>query len=144
MLGTLVKWLRIMGHDTEYARNENDDELIKKAYAEERVLITRDKQLSKRYKNSVLITSTELKDQIKKVIEAMDIRIEEKDMLSRCTLCNVPVIKISKEEVVKKVPPYAHKTHDNFWICPKCNRVYWLGTHWENMKQFIEKIRDRG
>jgi hypothetical protein len=140
MLGTLAKWLRILGYDTEYVRDGDDSKILKKAHAEERILITRDKELSTKCKNSVLVESTELEKQIEKVMESTSIEIDEKNMLSRCTLCNAPVIKINKNKVIKKVPSYAYETHDDFWICTECGRIYWMGTHWENMKQFIKKI----
>jgi len=142
MLGTLAKWLRIIGYDTAYAKGGNDNEIIVKADEEKRVLLTRDKELHSRYKNSVFIDSTELEEQIKKVITSLNIKINEKNYLSRCTVCNTPVIKISKEEVRGKVPPHAYESHEEFRICPNCKRIYWLGTHWENMKQFIEKLKD--
>ena len=46
MLGTLATWLRLFGFDTFYANAEmDDDELLKIAEKENRVLITRDKEL---------------------------------------------------------------------------------------------------
>jgi len=142
MLGTLAKWLRIMGYDTAYAKKGNDNEIIKLAEKEERILLTRDRELASRYKNSLFIDSTELKNQIKKVIRSLNISTDEKNYLSRCTLCNTSVKKISRDEVKEKVPPHVYETHEDFWICPSCKHIYWIGTHWENMKQFIEKLKE--
>jgi len=100
----LAKWLRIMGYDTAYAKEGNDNEIITKADEEKRILLTRDKELHSRYKNSVFIDSTELEKQIKKVIISLNIKINEKNYLSRCTVCNTPVIKISKNEVNHPMP----------------------------------------
>lgn len=66
MLGTLAKWLRIMGYDAAYAEKGNDNEIIELAEREDRVLLTRDRELSSRHKNSLLIDGTELEYQIKK------------------------------------------------------------------------------
>ncbi len=141
MLGTLAKWLRIIGYDTAYGEG-NDSEIIKKADTEERILFTRDKELHDRYVNSVFVGSTKLEEQIKEVINALKLKIDMGNALSRCTLCNAPIMKTSKEQAKGKVPPHAYETHDNFWICPKCKRIYWMGTHWDNMKRFIEKLKD--
>ncbi len=141
MLGTLAKWLRIMGYDTAYGEG-SDSEIMDRAYKEERILLTRDKELHARYKNSVLVTSTELQEQIREVMKSLNLKIDMKNALSRCTVCNVPVKKISKRDAKEKVPPHAYETHDEFWICPNCKRVYWLGTHWENMKHFMDELNE--
>jgi len=140
MLGTLAKWLRIMGYDTLYGDGD-DSELIKIAVDEKRVLITRDRELHNRYENSLLVEGTELENQIRSVMDSLDLRINMENALSRCTVCNTPVRKIRKDEVKGKVPPHAYETHDEFWICPDCKRIYWRGTHWENMKNFMEKLK---
>ena len=140
MLGTLAKWLRICGYDTEYVREENDDEIIEKAKEEGRVVITRDKELFRRCKNAILVESNGIEEQLQKVFKEANISINEENLLTRCTLCNVPVEEIEKEKVEGKVPPHAYEIHDEFWICPKCKRIYWMGTHWENMEKMIKKI----
>ena len=46
MLGTLAKWLRLLGFDTFYANDEiKDDILLLIAKKENRAIITRDKEL---------------------------------------------------------------------------------------------------
>ncbi len=47
MLGTLVKWLRIMGYDTLYAKDMKDGEIAAMARGEGRTLLTRDKALAR-------------------------------------------------------------------------------------------------
>lgn len=140
MLGTLAKWLRICGYDTEYAHMESDDEIIEKAKEEGRIIITRDKELFERCKNAILVENKGVEEQLRKVLREASINIEEKNILTRCTLCNVPVEEIKKEKVKEKVPPHAYESHDEFWICPKCKRIYWMGTHWKNMEKMIKKI----
>ena len=48
MLGTLAKWLRLLGYDTAYDNVAADPELARRARSEGRVLLTRDRELSKR------------------------------------------------------------------------------------------------
>ena len=46
MLGSLAKWLRILGFDTFYARRDlQDEDVLNIAKKENRVLITRDVEL---------------------------------------------------------------------------------------------------
>ncbi|MDI7277663.1 MAG: Mut7-C RNAse domain-containing protein, partial [Anaerolineae bacterium] len=42
MLGRLARWLRILGYDTLYDPRWHDDELVRLARAQGRILLTRD------------------------------------------------------------------------------------------------------
>ena len=41
-VGRLAKWLRVMGYDTVFPRETSDNELVRIALRENRVLVTRD------------------------------------------------------------------------------------------------------
>ena len=140
MLGTLAKWLRICGYDTEYAHAESDDEIIERARKEGRIVITRDKELFERCKSAILVENNGIEEQLQRVFREANLSIDEENILTRCTVCNVAVKEIEKEKVKEKVPPHAYENHEEFWICPKCKRIYWMGTHWENMEKMIKKI----
>ena len=45
MLGRFSRWLRLLGCDVEYYRDSVDEELLKVAKAQGRVLLTRDAEL---------------------------------------------------------------------------------------------------
>ena len=45
MLGRLAKWLRILGYDVAYTVPISDAELLRRATAEGRILLTRDTRL---------------------------------------------------------------------------------------------------
>ena len=140
MLGTLAKWLRILGFDTKYSKDFEDEEILKIAEEENRVVLTRDKLLANKAKKAVYINERGLDEQIKKVLNELKINVDEGKILTRCILCNVKVEKIEKEKVKGKVPPHVFENHNEFWICPNCQRIYWAGTHWQNMEEKIKKI----
>jgi len=140
MLGTLAKWLRILGFDTKYSKDFEDEEILKIAEEENRVVLTRDKLLANKAKKAVYINERSLDEQIKKVLNELKINVDEGKILTRCILCNVKVEKIEKEKVKGKVPSHVFENHDEFWICPNCQRIYWAGTHWQNMEEKIKKI----
>ena len=142
MLGTLAKWLRIFGYDTLYGA-KNDDDLLKISKQDNRVLLTRDKNLYERTKNQsscLYIKSMSLHEQLVLVLKKTGITISRDKMLSRCLICNIPLENKKKSEIRKDVPPYPFQYHEKFWKCPVCNRVYWKGSHWENMYIRIKKI----
>jgi uncharacterized protein with PIN domain len=144
MFGTLAKWLRIYGFDTFYARREMDDsELIDICKKEERVLITRDKDLIIRARRENLrtieIKSININDQISKSIS--EIQIDSKKFLSRCIICNSLVEFLKKAEVNGKVPRKVYESNDKFWYCKECQKIYWKGSHFENMIEKINEIK---
>jgi len=140
MLGTLAKWLRIYGFDTFYATDEmEDDELIEIAKNEDRLLITRDKelaQISRRENIKVIeIADIDIDNQLKQVLN--DFKIDKNKILTRCLICNSLLDNIEKKKVKSKIPEGAFQLNEKFWICKKCDKIYWKGSHYENM---LEKI----
>jgi uncharacterized protein with PIN domain len=143
MLGSLARWFRFMGFDTFYANQEiSDDELLNIAQKENRIIITRDKELvfrcRKRLIKVIHIISDNVDDQILIALRGSNVDIIEENLLSRCSECNTLLENINKSDVGKKVPKRAYAQHDEFLCCPICDRVYWLGTHTEKI---IKKIR---
>jgi len=137
MLGSLAKWLRILGFDTFYVNAEmTDEELLNIAKVENRTIISRDKELSLRGKKQnisvIEIKNTDLDDQLKLVLNL--IKIDKKLVLSRCTLCNTTLKTIEKSEVEGKVP---RKVFDK---CNRCNKFYWTGGHYDKITDKIKEI----
>jgi len=137
MLGTLAIWLRIIGYDTSYAENAHDDEIIIQSKQENRILLTRDKAIKRTYESALLINSTNLHDQIQQVVHEFGLTFEDTRVLSRCTVCNVSVYPVEKLALKNSVPMHAYESHQHFWQCPSCGRIYWKGSHWENIQRFI-------
>lgn len=142
MLGSLAKWLRIFGYDTVYPPTEiADDELLRIANEEHRLIISRDRELIQRGKKQSLpvleIHTTDLQEQIAQVLR--HIGVDTTHLLTRCIICNTPLHSIEKQSVKQHVPPRVFETRDAFWFCPVCTKYYWMGTHYDNM---IEKIND--
>ena len=143
MLGTLSKWLRIFGFDAADVKDMEDKEIMHTAKKEKRIIITRDKNLAKKSEQSLYIEETELEGQINAVVKFFQLNVDEKGVLSRCTVCNVPVIGIKKTEIENELPEFVRKIHDEFWKCPQCLRVYWMGSHWENIRQKIQNLKEK-
>jgi len=146
MLGTLAKWLRILGYDTLFNPAWTDHQLARLARSEGRVLLTRDRELSRRRGfGSLLITSESLDEQIRQVLETVpgtgEAGIDACGLASRCPVCNDVLQVIDRETACALVPPYVAQTQKSFSQCPGCRRVYWRGTHWQHMLEYLERIR---
>src|SRR4030088_148665 len=73
-VGRLARWLRAYGYDAAYAAHVDDRQLIARALAEDRVLLTRDADLMRRRVVShgtlraVLLGSDRVGDQLRQVV----------------------------------------------------------------------------
>lgn len=140
-LGRLAKWLRILGFDTAYFRDNNKSSFIITALRDNRIVLTRNKILLKdKALNSLFIKSEVLEEQLKQVFADLKIEYSECKMFTRCILCNQPLGHVDKKDVVSKVPQYVYDTQEEFSRCPECSRVYWQGTHWGNVQEILEKV----
>ena len=144
MLGTLAKWLRILGFDTFYANAEmSDEDLLGIAKGENRAIFTRDKELiirgKKKNLNVILIETTDLDLQIKQVLK--HVNIDESAVLSRCTICNTVLDTVEKNKIQGKVPSKVFENNEKFWFCSKCNKFYWIGSHHDKIINKIDKIK---
>lgn len=141
MLGTLARWLRILGYDTLYPGPLTDLQLLQVSRAQDRILITRDTKIAKRGDDKVFfISSDKLEEQLRQVIKELKVKVESQ-LFTRCLECNSPLEAVSKEEVKGKVPPYVFAHHRDFKHCPGCDKYYWQGTHWERITKKMEEFR---
>jgi len=138
MLGTLAKWLRFMGYDTAYPGPLDDTALLAQARDEDRVLLTRDKELASRSPKALRVRSDDLEEQIREVATALDLKLV--DPLSRCSLCNAVLVPVPLEAVRDIVPEGVRSKHEEFWQCPTCHRVYWQGSHWDKMVERLNRL----
>lgn len=139
MLGRLARWLRLMGYDTAYENIASDPHLARRARAEGRVLLTRDRELAgRRGLRTLLIQSELLEEQVREVRDALGPPPDP--ALSRCSACNGALEAVTPDEIADRVPPYVLLTQSQFRLCPGCGRVYWPGTHLPAIRERVEKF----
>lgn len=142
MLGKLAKGLRMLGYDTLYYRGEDTDQLIQWARDEGRVILTRNTKLvPKRPEDHILrITEDKPSLQLRELIQKGIISLDKERLFSRCLLCNVLLHEIPPEEAEGKVPDFIFYQQKAFSRCPQCLRIYWQGSHPDNMKRRLEEL----
>jgi len=138
MVGKLARWLRVLGFDVLYSNKYDDDEIVRIGNEESRVILTRDVGLAGRRLQTrcLLIDSGDYKQQVQQVLRTFDLK--QFNAFSRCLECNTVLQEVEKETVFEQVPPFVYLTQDRFAKCPSCIRVYWHGTHTEEM---LKRIR---
>lgn len=139
MLGTLAKWLRILGYDCVFDTSLNDHQLVRLARAEDRMLLTRDRELARRRGLRVMLIEAEvLDDQVRQVLATLDlVPLPEH---SRCSICNECLEPLDRDAAKARVPAYVAQTHTEFRACPACRRVYWPGSHWQKIDQRLAEF----
>ncbi len=140
MLGSLAKWLKILGLDTRYDPALDDDDLVEIADRQDRILVTRDSRLvrRRRLREPIFIVSQDLHDQIRQVLREKKLQINPDLLLSRCLVCNRPTENVPREAVRDLVPAYVYRTQEKFSRCPACGKIYWQGTH---VTRMLERLR---
>lgn len=139
MLGRLAKWLRAAGHDAVYAPPFDDLALVERARQENRVILTRDRELAKRRGvRSLLIETQDLDEQLRQVLRLFP---SPGEGITRCLVCNVLLEEVPLSAVQDFVPPHVRMNQDRFWVCPSCRRVFWQGSHWQHIQ---ERLRNCG
>ncbi len=131
MLGSLARWLRILGYDTAYDRTIEDARLVELCHLQGRIALTKDRRLAKRkaLHHVFLIKEVHLGEQLGEVLDKTGDRVEDLPLFSRCLECNRELVETAPEKIRGRVPEYTYNTQNRFRVCPECGRVYWPGTH---------------
>lgn len=150
MLGRLARWLRILGYDTAYDKVITDEALIERALGEDRWLLTRDRKLAERKVvrgRHTLIVSDDLEVQLRELHQMLKIELDVNDQRGyRCADCNVALTPMTPNDARPLVPPFVAEHYRNFLQCLHCRRVFWPGTHWDDLLKRLAMINeaDRG
>ncbi len=141
MLGKLARWLRFAGFDTLYFKNIDDDELINIAIKENRILITRDKNLYRKIiDKSIFVNETDIDRQLYHILKLYT--ANKNCYLTRCAICNT-VLSTILEDPVKKCSSIKHpKTIKTFYYCTYCNKIYWNGSHSSKIINKLNNIQN--
>ncbi|MCJ7625774.1 MAG: Mut7-C ubiquitin/RNAse domain-containing protein [Anaerolineaceae bacterium] len=140
-LGKLATYLRMLGFDSRYENSFEDDELALIASDEKRIILTRDRGLLKRkmVTHGYLVRATLPRVQIVEVIKRFDLGTSIL-AFRRCIRCNGLLEAVPKENIIDRIQPDTIRYFDEFQICSDCTQIYWKGSHYERMKNFIEAI----
>jgi uncharacterized protein len=141
-LGKLARYLRMAGFDCLYDPYYNDPEIIELALKQKRIILTRDKGILKNGKvtHGMFVWSVSPKKQFREVIK----RLQLENFIhpfTRCTECNEDIRQVEKDEISDRLQPLTRKYFSVFYQCTGCKRIYWKGSHFARMKQFIDEYQ---
>ena len=145
MLGSLARWLRLLGYQTDYFGGSSDDFLLKKVGSTEAILLTRDVELLTRAKaagfQAFLITGEKEEDRLRSLSLQLKLPLEANTVLSRCPKCD-GVLRTAEPNEIAKVPIGTLRHYNEFWVCPNCGKIYWKGRHWKNINTTLRKVKE--
>lgn len=141
-LGGLARLLRMAGFDTLYRNDFADDEILALALAEERIVLTRDRELLKRRElvRGCYVHAKKPIAQIEEVLARLDLAAAMRP-LTRCLACNEPLAPIAKEIVKDRLPEGVYERHSHFATCARCASVFWEGSHYRRMQELLAALR---
>jgi uncharacterized protein with PIN domain len=140
-LGRLAAYLRMLGFDSLYRNNYNDEELAETSQREERILLSRDRRLlmRKAVSHGYCLRSLDSLEQLTEVIQRFDLTSRIMPF-HRCLRCNHPLEPVAKEAVLDRLELLTKLYFNEFQICPACKQIYWKGSHYEKMQKLVADI----
>jgi uncharacterized protein with PIN domain len=146
MLGKLSRWLRMMGHDTNYSTTLDDLLLLKIAKNEKRVLLTRDfalyQQAITKHLEAYYVEGIDEPQRLSELAHRFNLPLSIDLEKSRCPKCNTKLQPVSKEKIANRTEQNTLKYYDVFWECPTCTAVYWQGAHWTKIRAILEQAKE--
>ena len=133
-LGKLAKKLRMLGIDTLYFNVISNLEIVNISSNERRAILTRNFELLKikAVTHGYYIRNSDPIKQTGEVIKRFHL---EKTLqhFSRCLECNTLLAAVSKEIIIGRIPQKVKESQSEYFVCEKCNKIFWKGTHYLNM-----------
>lgn len=141
-LGRLAAYLRMLGFDTLYRNDFDDEELVEISVQQNRILLTRDRGLLKRriVTRGFCLRTRDPRQQLLDVVRRFDLLIQI-EPFTRCIRCNGLLQVVDKSEILDQLLPKTRKYFHQFSRCEDCGRVYWKGSHHERMLTLLDWLQ---
>lgn len=130
-LERLARDLRMLGFDALVQDETSHEELAALAEAEGRALLADTVQAKGKA------------EQLREVLERyslVETAREGKGFLTRCLQCNSTILPAHPHQVAHLVSGDILTRFDHFFFCPRCERAYWKGSHWDRMRKWTQDV----
>ncbi|WP_285732959.1 Mut7-C RNAse domain-containing protein [Nocardiopsis sp. ATB16-24] len=140
-LGTLARRLRLLGVDTAYHNDRDDDALLHQANDEQRLLLTRDRALlcRRNLRAGGHVRADHPDAQLREVLARF---APDLHPFTRCPACNGTLEPVAKDQVQDRLPPGTRATQSTFTRCTHCAGVYWPGAHHAHLEKIVHQARE--
>jgi uncharacterized protein len=146
MLKGIGRWLRAAGYDVAIADDGgHDNELLARARGENRLLLTCDRKLAARagdHPAAALLATESLDDVARELSTRLGI-----DWLhapfTRCLVDNARLVPAGKADIAGLLLT-ARQGAGRIMRCPRCDRVFWPGSHVRRMRARLAHWQNSG
>lgn len=142
-LGGLARWLRAAGYEAEWVEGIDDDELLRRSRQLLATLLTTDSMLMERrlLRDRVIPSlwlppTLSLSDQL--ALVAREFKLTPR--APRCMSCGGVLARREKEELRERIPPRTYRWLNEYFVCTRCGKLFWHGTHWLRIVQRLERL----
>jgi uncharacterized protein with PIN domain len=141
-LGKLASYLRMLGFDTLYRNDYDDPVLADISAAEQRILLTCDRMLLMRKQVSYgyYVRNRRPQQQLLEILSRYELYAQIKPF-SRCMHCNGDTRPVSKRSIETRLLAKTKKHYNDFYQCDTCKKIYWKGSHYQEMKKLIDRLK---
>ncbi|HEY6168829.1 MAG TPA: Mut7-C RNAse domain-containing protein [Verrucomicrobiae bacterium] len=143
-LGGLARWLRATGYEASWPAEEGDAALIREARRVSATLVTTDTLMMERgvlrdgeIPAVCLPSSLRLGEQLELLFTALGLRVRA----PRCMTCGGELRVVEKQTVADRIPPKTARWLDEYFLCTRCDRLFWRGTHWQRIAKTLAKVK---
>lgn len=140
-LGRLAAYLRMLGFDTLYRNDYDDPELAQVSSSEDRILLTRDLGLLKRsmVRHGYYVRNTNPHRQLAEVLRQFNLMGVNRPF-HRCLQCNGLLEVVDKAAIDDRLTDRTKQYYNDFRICRSCDKIFWQGSHYQKMRQLIDRV----
>ena len=141
-LGKLALKLRLLGFDTLFRNDFEDDEIVKIALDEKRIILTRDKGILKQnaVTHGYFLRNDDPKKQLIELVKRFQLQNSFRPF-TRCAACNCNLEKVEKEHLQHLLQQDTLRYYNEFWQCDGCKKLYWKGSHYKHIQNWLEELK---
>jgi uncharacterized protein with PIN domain len=143
-LGGLARWLRAAGYEALWQPKIQDGDLLRQVKQNGTILLTTDSMLMERrvvreraVRAFWLPPTLKLEKQVEVVFREFHLKIRE----PRCMTCGGELVICAKEKLRERIPPKTYRWLDQYFVCRRCDKLFWRGTHWDRIRRQLERIQ---
>jgi hypothetical protein len=141
-LEQLARRLRMLGFDVVSIGDSRLEQTFEAARRDGRIVLTLSSRHPRRYADvpAVVIAGD---DPMAAVRELAEIYEPAGPPFSRCSICNHLLESRTVEEAVGRVPEQVRRSAPTLHHCPGCGKWYWMGSHVDRMRTWLERALRR-
>ena len=121
-----------------------DDELLRQARARRATVLTTDGMLMERrlLRDRVipafwLPPTLSIPEQLALVFREFGLTLRG----PRCMSCGGELRRVAKEDLRERIPPRTYRWLDEFFVCARCDKLFWHGTHWHRIVKTLAALK---